>query len=123
MPTASTRPGMRVPAVRMGMAVLCVLLVCVVAVDNVRWEELVQHPRDDLNADEARDKPGHDQKGTLLVTPAGLGEIFGCRGEHAVQCREQLCDGQDETTRAQTETQTMTPKLRLSEHARKALLS
>ena len=78
MPTASTRPRMRVPAVRVGMAVLCVLLVRVVAVDNVRWEELVQHPRDDLDADEACNKPGHDKEGALLVIPTGLGEIFGC---------------------------------------------
>lgn len=68
---------MRVSAMGVGVGVFCVVLVRVVAVDNVRWKKLVQHPRNDLDADEADDKAYHDEEGALLVIPAGLGEIFG----------------------------------------------
>lgn len=68
---------MRVSAMGVGVSVFSVVLVRVVAVDNVRWKELVQHPRNDLDADEADDKAHHDEEGALLVIPAGLGQIFG----------------------------------------------
>jgi hypothetical protein len=68
---------MGVPAMGVGVGVFGVVLVRVVAVDNVRWNKLVQHPRDDLDADETDDKAHHDEESALLVIPAGLGEIFG----------------------------------------------
>lgn len=85
--------GMRMPvavaagvAARMGRGVS----VAVVAVHNVRGDELMQESGYRLDANESADEAYHHDEARRILGPAILLEVFFRLGEYAVQRRKQL---------------------------------
>ncbi|KAL1835072.1 hypothetical protein VTK73DRAFT_6327 [Phialemonium thermophilum] len=115
-----------------GMVVGDGFVVRVVAVDHVRRHELVEHPGDELDAEEAGHEAGYHDEACLLLLDAALVKVARRRRQHAVQGGEQLCMGRQKTDDGTLPRRavddggglpTMTPKLRLSDEAKKVLLS
>lgn len=67
-----------------------IIVVAMVAVDDVGGHKLVDESRDNLDANEACGKEAHHEKTSSLVCPALLLEVFFGLGEHAEQRGEEL---------------------------------
>lgn len=105
------------------------LFVTVVAVDDVGGYELVQQPGYNLDSDEACDEAARHNKASRLLADPTLNKVLLGSRQHIKQRRKYLGGTvnagyagarHDRIIDAQL---TMTPKLRLRAHVRKALLS
>jgi hypothetical protein len=72
------------------MMVVMVVIMCVIAIDNMRRHELVKYSGDDLNAEEAPYKAGHHYEAGSLPLYSAFHEIAHRRRKHAVESREEL---------------------------------
>lgn len=73
----------------MGVLLDINVLVCMVAVNNVRGHVLMQDARYDLNSKEAADEAAHHQEAGLVLIPVVLGEVAHGGWQHAVEGREE----------------------------------
>lgn len=66
-----------------GMTVLSgIVVVCMVAIDDVGWHELMEHSRNCLNTDEAADEAAHHDETGRLIGPALLLKVSFGLGKH-----------------------------------------
>lgn len=67
-----------------------VIIVGMVAINDMRRHVLVKKSGNDLDANEACNEAAHHQEARLPLVPVILGEIALGRGEHAIQRRKYL---------------------------------
>lgn len=74
----------------MAAGAVIVLVMGVVAVDNVGWHIPVEQARDHLDAEKASNKAAHDNEACRVISKAILLQILFRRWKHAVQRRIKL---------------------------------
>lgn len=63
----------------------------VITINNVMGHELVQHPGDELDAEEAANEAPHHYEASVHVVPSILLQVLCRLGQHAMQRGEYLC--------------------------------